>query len=120
MNSEKPKLPENYSAQTWDRLREAVVAIQKSEPVSTSLEELYQAVENLCFHKMAADLYKQLESLVEVHVKNCITQFLNAEMDHLSFLKLMNSCWQAHCRQMVLIYIYMKAYALTFSHLKIQ
>jgi cullin-4 len=105
-SKEKPKLPENYSTQTWDRLREAVIAIQNSEPVSTSFEELYQAVENLCSHKMAPDLYKQLESLVEIHVKNCILQFLNAEMDHLSFLKLMNKCWRSHCDQMVCYYFY--------------
>ena len=99
--TEKPKLPENYSTQTWDRLKEAVIAIQRSESVSTSLEELYQAVNNLCQHRMAPDLYKQLESLVEVHVKNCVVQFLNADMDHLSYLKLMNNCWQSHCNQMV-------------------
>ncbi|XP_054159550.1 cullin-4A-like [Oppia nitens] len=102
-NFEKPKLPENYSTHTWDRLKEAVVAIQKSEPVSTSLEELYQAVGNLCFHKMSPDLYKQLESLVEIHVKNCVVQFLNADVDHLSYLKLMNNCWQSHCNQMIMI-----------------
>ena len=94
-------MPENYSTKTWEKLQEAVVAIQKSEPVSTPLEELYQAVENLCFNRMAPDLYKQLEVLVDQHVKNCIGQFLTADLDHLGFLKLMDECWQSHCRQMV-------------------
>lgn len=100
-NFEKPKLPENYFERTWEKLEEAVVAIQMSKPVSTPFEELYKAVENLCSHKMAADVYKKLESLCEQHVKFNINQFLDAGTDNVSFLKLMDNCWQAHCRQMV-------------------
>ncbi len=32
---------------SWEKLRNAVLAIQTSRPISTSLEELYQMVENL-------------------------------------------------------------------------
>ena len=56
-----PKLPENYQEVTWSKLKEAVLAIQQSRSITYSLEELYQAVENMCNHKMAAQLYANLK-----------------------------------------------------------
>lgn len=60
---EKPKLPENYEEQTWEKLKEAVIAIQTSKSIRYSLEELYQAVENMCNHKMASHLYHNLTGI---------------------------------------------------------
>lgn len=40
--SEKPKLPENYTQETWQKLKEAVEAIQNSTSIKYNLEELYQ------------------------------------------------------------------------------
>ncbi|XP_054712277.1 cullin-4A-like [Uloborus diversus] len=102
-NFEKPKLPENYKQQTWDKLKNAVVAIQTSKPISTSQEELYQAVENLCSNNMAAFLYDGLRVLCETHIKKNVDQFLPESMDSVYFLKLMNEFWQDHCRQMIMI-----------------
>ncbi|XP_066586611.1 cullin-4A [Prorops nasuta] len=99
----KPKLPENYQEQTWEKLEEAVVAIQTSKSIRYSLEELYQAVENMCNHKMASNLYSNLTILTESHVKANIEQFLAEPMDRHIFLKKMNECWQSHCRQMIMI-----------------
>ena len=99
-NFAKPKLPEDYLDQTWLKLKEAVVAVQTSRPVSTPLEELYQAVENLCSHKMAPKLYTNLESLCVSHVKTNMTRFKDS-MDNITFLRTIDCCWQAHCRQMV-------------------
>lgn len=62
-SSEKPKLPENYEEQTWEKLKEAVIAIQTSKSIRYSLEELYQAVENMCNHKMASHLYINLTGI---------------------------------------------------------
>lgn len=99
----KPKLPENYQEETWEKLREAVIAIQTSKSIRYLLEELYQAVENMCNHKMAQTLYTNLTALVEAHVKANIEQFLAESMDRHIFLKKMNDCWQSHCRQMIMI-----------------
>ncbi|XP_046414629.1 cullin-4A isoform X2 [Neodiprion virginianus] len=99
----KPKLPDNYQERTWEKLREAVVAIQTSKSIRYSLEELYQAVENMCNHKMASTLYANLTELTESHVKANIEQFLAESMDRHIFLKKMNECWQSHCRQMIMI-----------------
>uniref|UniRef100_A0A8C1S598 Cullin-4B n=1 Tax=Cyprinus carpio TaxID=7962 RepID=A0A8C1S598_CYPCA len=72
---EKPKLPENYTNETWQKLKEAVEAIQNSTSIRYNLEELYQAVENLCSHKISAKLYKQLRVVCEDHIKAQIDQF---------------------------------------------
>ncbi|GAB6021134.1 Cullin-4B [Chamberlinius hualienensis] len=100
---EKPKLPDNYQRETWEKLKEAVIAIQTSRSISSSLEELYQAVENMCSHKMASLLYDNLRQLCESHVRSNLDQFTSASMDSLLFLKMMRDCWQSHCRQMIMI-----------------
>ncbi|PRD26335.1 UNVERIFIED_CONTAM: Cullin-4A [Trichonephila clavipes] len=102
-NFDKPRLPENYKQQTWEKLKNAVIAIQTSKSISTSQEELYQAVENLCSNGMASFLYEGLRSLCEAHIKSNVDQFLPESMDSVYFLKLMNEFWQDHCRQMIMI-----------------
>ncbi|XP_053456321.1 cullin-4A-like [Nycticebus coucang] len=49
---DRPQLPDNYTQDTWQKLLEAVRAVQSSTSVRCNLEELYQAVENLCSHKI--------------------------------------------------------------------
>nr|XP_013809516.1 PREDICTED: cullin-4A [Apteryx mantelli mantelli] len=101
--SERPKLPDNYTRDTWQKLHEAVGAIQSSISIKYNLEELYQAVENLCSYKVSATLYKQLRQVCEDHVKAQILQFREDSLDSLLFLKKINKCWQDHCRQMIMI-----------------
>ena len=40
-----------------------MLAIQQSRSITYSLEELYQAVENMCNHKMAAQVYANLKGM---------------------------------------------------------
>ena len=48
---------------------------QTSEAIKdVSLEELYQAVEDLCSHGMAERVYANLKSLVELHVQESVKQ----------------------------------------------
>uniref|UniRef100_A0A8C0U446 Cullin 4A n=1 Tax=Cyanistes caeruleus TaxID=156563 RepID=A0A8C0U446_CYACU len=105
---QRPKLPDNYTQDTWQKLHEAVGAIQSSISIKYNLEELYQAVENLCSYKVSATLYKQLRQVCEEHVKAQILQFreypfVMHSLDSLLFLKKINKCWQDHCRQMIMI-----------------
>ncbi|XP_060689290.1 cullin-4B-like isoform X2 [Hemiscyllium ocellatum] len=100
---DKPKLPDNYTQDTWRKLHEAVDAIQNSTSIKYNLEELYQAVENLCSYKVSATLYKQLRQVCEDHVKAQILQFREDSLDSSLFLKKINKCWQDHCRQMIMI-----------------
>lgn len=99
----KPVLPDNYQKNTWDKLQEAVIAIQTSTSIAYSLEELYQAVENMCNHKMDSQLYTKLTALTESHVKSNIKLFFSESTDKLVYLKKMNDCWQSHCEQMIMI-----------------
>lgn len=99
----KPTLPENYQEKTWEKLQKAVVAIQTSKSIAYSLEELYQAVENMCSHKMDSQVYCKLTALTEQHVKSNIKPFLAESVDKLVYLKAMNECWQSHCQQMIMI-----------------
>lgn len=41
-NTERPTLPDNYTRDTWQKLHEAVRAIQSSTSIKYNLEELYQ------------------------------------------------------------------------------
>ncbi|KAL2770496.1 cullin-4A isoform 1 [Daubentonia madagascariensis] len=72
---DRPRLPDNYTQDTWQKLREAVRAVQSSTSIRYNLEELYQAVENLCSHKVSPTLYKQLRQVCEDHVQAQILQF---------------------------------------------
>lgn len=98
-----PKLPANYGKLTWDKLEDAVLAIQTSKYVKYSLEELYQAVENLCSHKMAHHIYNSLRNLTDLHIRKNIEMFLVDSMDRTIFLKKMNHWWLSHCHQMIMI-----------------
>jgi cullin 4 len=69
-------------------LKEAVIAIQTSKPIVYSLEELYQAVENMCSHKMDSQLYVNLTGLAEGHVKANIRPFLAERIDKLVIISI--------------------------------
>nr|XP_022915121.1 cullin-4A [Onthophagus taurus] len=116
-----PKLPDDYRELTWAKLKGAVLAIQTSKPNKYSLEELYQAVENMCNHKMAHNLYAYLRNLTENHVRGNVEQFLAESVDRFSFLKKMNETWQDHCRQMIMIrsiFLYLdRTYVLQHPHI---
>ncbi|XP_063244252.1 cullin-4A [Bacillus rossius redtenbacheri] len=100
---DKPKLPDNFEEKTREKLKDAVMAILKSKPIRYSLEELYQAVENMCNHKMGSALYTNLAGLIKSHVKCSFKQFQSEAMDHQVFLQKMNACWKSHCQQMIMI-----------------
>ncbi|KAM7338429.1 hypothetical protein ACRRTK_001913 [Alexandromys fortis] len=56
---DKPKLPENYTDETWQKLKEAVEAIQNSTSIKYNLEELYQSVyAQHSSHQQVEMLYK--------------------------------------------------------------
>lgn len=97
------QLPQDFIEKTWWKLQEAVEAIQKQQPVSTTYEELYQSVENLCSKKQPAWLYDRLKNYCEKHVQSELPNLLEISQsgDSVAFLKAMNTCWQSHCDQMV-------------------
>ena len=100
----KPKLPEDFETSSWDRLEEAVRAVQGTRPVSCSLEELYHAVENLCVHNLAPKVYPQLQELCDQHAKSMIDQLASrSSLDALPFLEHVGRTWDQYCSQLLLI-----------------
>ena len=96
----KADLPENYSEQAWKKLKEAIKAVHHQQPISYSLEELYQAVENMSSHKMAAKLYDSLRVELEGHVTS-LSPVFREEVDDFQFLVVVDKQWRDHCQQMV-------------------
>jgi hypothetical protein len=43
----KPKVPDNFENDIWEKLRKAVDSIHESKPVPDSLEELYKVTNTL-------------------------------------------------------------------------
>lgn len=97
----KPTLPSNFEEDTWAKLRDAVVAVHNKAPVATSLEELYKAAEDLCTHKLAASLYKRLQTELEQHILALQRSLVDRmpQIDSSAFLSLLNAVWQDHCDQ---------------------
>ncbi|CAB4006658.1 Cullin-4A, partial [Paramuricea clavata] len=99
----KPKLPDNFKDTTWGKLREAVCAIQNKTSISSSLEDLYKAVENMCSHKMSSVLYNELKGECEQHVKSRLSQTRCDNSRFYLYLTRLNHCWEDHCQQMIMI-----------------
>lgn len=99
----KPQVPENFERETWSRLKEAINAIHNERTISYSLEELYQAAAALCTQKTAATLYFNLQQECQSHIQKEGAKLLGQTSDNISFLNLVDTCWQSHCRQMDLI-----------------
>ncbi|XP_072285370.1 cullin-4B-like [Pyxicephalus adspersus] len=91
---DKPKLPENYTDETWQKLKEAVEAIQNSTSIKYNLEELYQALYTLAIFIVGNERIPT-DLLIIVNKKN--------SLDSVLFLKKIDKCWQDHCRQMIMI-----------------
>lgn len=72
-----------------------------SKSVNISNEELYQEVQNLCSHKMSSIIYQRLRSLIEIYVKNSVFQYVEPINENITFLKMLEKCWNAYCDQMV-------------------
>ena len=79
-----------------------------SKSVNISNEELYQEVQNLCSHKMSSIIYQRLRSLIEIYVKNSVFQYVEPINEYVTFLKMLEKCWNAYCDQMVNWFFSMK------------
>uniref|UniRef100_A0A668VZM2 Cullin-4B n=1 Tax=Oreochromis aureus TaxID=47969 RepID=A0A668VZM2_OREAU len=114
---EKPKLPENYTQETWQKLKEAVEAIQNSTSIKYNLEELYQVsgqtplFSPLRLHKLISSenilsrsrSLNRIEKVLLFCVHCCLNFVLTDALDSVLFLKKIDKCWQDHCRQMIMI-----------------
>ncbi|MCL7040617.1 hypothetical protein MKW94_016099, partial [Papaver nudicaule] len=100
---EKPKLPTNFEENTWGTLKSAISAIFLKQPDPCDSEKLYQAVCNLCEHKMGGNLYKKIEKECEAHISTALQNLVGQSPDLVVFLSLVEKCWQDLCDQMLMI-----------------
>jgi len=118
-----PKLPENFEEQTWKILQDAVRAVCHSRPTACSLEELYKAAEDLCYHKLAANLYERLQRECEDHVRAEYGRVSATQTSStVEYLSLIDKCWGDFCQHMVLIrsiFLYLdRTYVIQNSNIK--
>lgn len=77
------------------------------QPASSSEEELFQLVKDMCQHKLASEIYEKLKTEIDNHVRS-VCQDLMAQYNGVSpesFLPIMNKSWMNHCRDMVCILV---------------
>lgn len=98
-----PRLPENFELETWGKLQAAVAAVHTQVAVNHTLEELYGAVEDMCMHSLAANLYERLESECKKHIEARLRALIGQTSETLAFLMLVHHCWDDHCNQMLTI-----------------
>mmetsp|Transcript_54946 Transcript_54946/g.112192 ORF Transcript_54946/g.112192 Transcript_54946/m.112192 type:complete len:775 (+) Transcript_54946:478-2802(+) len=103
LKKEKPKLPEMFEEDTWQKLQQSVRAVHNEEKIGQSYEELYKAVEDLCIHKLGQNLYVKLQAECEEHIKKEIASLVAQTADAVLFLEVVEQCWQTHTKQMSLI-----------------
>jgi len=100
----KPKVPDNFEETTWNKLHGAVRAVHAKQPVESSLEELYQAVEDMCLQKLGKNLYGHLEEACKLHVASKIKGLLaQGQCSPVVFLSFVEDCWKDHCSQMLTV-----------------
>ncbi|KAJ6980608.1 LOW QUALITY PROTEIN: hypothetical protein NC653_028419 [Populus alba x Populus x berolinensis] len=96
----KPTLPTNFEEDTWAKLQSAIKAIFLKQPAPCDLEKLYQAVNDLCLHKMGGNLYLRIEKECEAHISAALQSLVGQSPDLEVFLKLVATCWKDLCDQM--------------------
>ena len=99
-----PRLPDDFETTNWDRLQQAIHAVQAASPVSSSLEELYQAVEDLCVHNLGTKLYAQLQEECDQHARRTLDALAAwSSLDASAFLEPVSRTWASFCSQIILI-----------------
>ncbi|KAK4488154.1 hypothetical protein RD792_003896 [Penstemon davidsonii] len=99
----KPSLPSNFEENTWGTLKSAISSIFLKQPDPCDLEKLYQAVNDLCLHKMSSSLYQRIERECELFISSALQSLVDQSEDLVVFLSLVEKCWQDFCDQMLMI-----------------
>ncbi|KAL2524452.1 Cullin-4 [Abeliophyllum distichum] len=99
----KPMLPTDFEENTWATLKSAISAIFLKQPDPCDLEKLYQAVNDLCLHKMGGSLYRRIENECESYISAALQSLVGQSQDLVVFLSLVEKCWQDFCDQMLMI-----------------
>lgn len=96
-------LPQDFKESSWAYLKEAIHAIQKESAVSTSLEELYRRVEDLCVQGNSEWLYGRVQEECEGHAVRVLASLASVSQQDERFLEQMEEKWNTYCSQLILI-----------------
>ena len=96
-------LPEDFRDSSWGCLKEAIDAIQNESAVSTSLEELYRRVEDLCVQGNSEWLYSRLQEECEGHAVRVLGSLSSVSQQDERFLEQVEEKWNRFCSQLILI-----------------
>ncbi|RZS19653.1 hypothetical protein BHM03_00052101 [Ensete ventricosum] len=99
----KPSVPSNFEEDTWATLKSAINAIFLKRRDPCDSEKLYQAVNDLCLHKMGGNLYQRIQRECEMHISMALSSLVGQSPDLAVFLSLVEKCWQDVCDQMLTI-----------------
>eukprot|EP00889_Picochlorum_renovo_P007915 jgi/Picre1/34945/NNA_002411.t1 len=105
--------PEDFRDANWRQLCEAIDAIKKEVPVSTSLEQLYRSVEDVCVQGHSEWLYAQLQERCQGHASSVLSslsevvQGYQEQMGDTAYSEQMldqvGGLWDVYCSQLMLI-----------------
>lgn len=94
-------LNEQHINDTWEKLKCAIIEIQKKNNSGLSFEELYRNAYTLVLQKHGDLLYTGTEQVVKKHmirIRDSVVENLNNK-----FLSFLNSCWKDHQMAMPMI-----------------
>ena len=102
---EQKSTPDQYLDQTWLQLDSALSAIFNGEEPSSSREELYRGVENVCRQDRASALYEKLCKKCKEHMMGHLRGPLLSEMDEegMAMLDATVRAWSTWSSQMVVV-----------------
>jgi cullin-4 len=119
-----PKVPENISMETWEKLKSALVAVYTKSSSFMSKEELYrvlyrpdrcsqssssdtanvlqfvQAVEDLCVQKQGARIYDLLVTELQTNISAKVRTLAQQVGDSRSYMALVDGVWGDHVQQL--------------------
>ncbi|KYQ92686.1 cullin [Tieghemostelium lacteum] len=98
-----PKTSDTFEEDSWNKLLSAIQSIQNKQPTIYTQEELYRTVENLCSEKLYSNLYQKLEFQIDKQTERSLLKLVNQTGDIITFLHLINMCWQDHTSQLIMI-----------------
>lgn len=99
----KPKIPESFEKESWEKLKQAIHAIFRKEIISVSQEELFKSVQDLCIHQKSSELYQNLSQECSKNIQNFLENLLHQTTDHTTYLGLIVKTWEDFSSQFILI-----------------
>jgi len=113
-----PKISENFSMDTWAKLKSALSSVYSKSSSFVSKEELYQAVNDLCVQKLGARIYDLLMTELQGMISSKVALLQKAQVgDAKSFLRIVDEVWGDHVHQLNTtrnIFLYLdRSYALS-------